>query len=215
MSEELKTRKLSPNFMAIDLELNQRNGNPKIIEIGYAVGNIETQEILECKSFFVDPNEVLVRENPDIVELCNIWREADGPKPNKRVRVIPTGASALEALLRLIAVHAEFNCQTNAVVWGSGDMKAIREQIFDMTDGSIKWPFGRREIDVKTLSLELVRARGGQPAGGLARTMKKHFGLSFEGRKHEAHSDALNTLRTYFAIHHEFRKLNVKTDDIK
>jgi inhibitor of KinA sporulation pathway (predicted exonuclease) len=42
-------------------------------------------------------------------------------------------------------------------------------------------------------------------AGGLAKAMTK-LGLAFQGRKHNALDDALNTFRIYRALLAEFRK---------
>lgn len=196
-------------MMAIDLELNQPSN--RIIEIGYAVGDVLTHEIHQKGSFFVDPGEPLKRrdEDPcDIVELCNIWRELDGPAP-KRVRVIPANASLIQAYNELRNVHEAFQCQPNPITWGGGDSQELRTEL-KWSGEEFGWVFGRRWIDVKTLALELLRAKGQNPSGGLSKTMTK-FGLQFQGRKHQADDDALNTLELFFKIN---RLLN-QIEDIK
>ena len=51
-------------------------------------------------------------------------------------------------------------------------------------------------IDTKTLFVSWRFANGKPIQGGLAKSMLK-VGIKFEGRKHNATDDAVNTFRTY------------------
>jgi inhibitor of KinA sporulation pathway (predicted exonuclease) len=56
--------------------------------------------------------------------------------------------------------------------------------------------FGRRWIDCKTLYVSRCFARGEKHQAGLAKAMTK-VGLRFDGRKHNAMDDAINTFFLY------------------
>jgi inhibitor of KinA sporulation pathway (predicted exonuclease) len=171
------------NVVSLDLELNQPSN--KIIQIGYAIGNIVTKEILHQDFIYVNPEE---RINPFITELTGI---ADHHVEN---------AVSLETAYELMKNDiAPYECFINPITWGGGDSLFLREQLgFQNNEYFI---FGRRWIDVKTLAIhELVKKAGNfNVKGGLGRTMPK-FGLTFEGRKHDAMHDAVNTLRLYFKL---------------
>jgi hypothetical protein len=205
-----------PVVMAIDLEMNQPSC--KIIELGYCVGNYETGEILEQGTTLIDPGEPLKRADPnikfdlDIPELCNIWRAADGETNIKRRRIIPIGASLVDAHRQVVSVHEKHNCLANLVTWGGGDTETYNQQAriaFGNKQEFYHWPFGRRYIDVKTLALEILRAQGQRPAGGLSKTMLK-FGLAFQGRKHQAVDDAVNTFLLFAEAHKLLKDVKLK-----
>jgi inhibitor of KinA sporulation pathway (predicted exonuclease) len=67
------------------------------------------------------------------------------------------------------------------------------------------WAFGRRWIDTKTVYVTRRLALGLPYQGGLARSMTK-LGLAFEGRKHDALDDAINTWRMYYKLVEEIRR---------
>ena len=54
-------------------------------------------------------------------------------------------------------------------------------------------------MNCKTVVQAILTARGVKTQGGLAKSMNK-FGLSFQGTKHRADDDALNTMRIYFKL---------------
>jgi len=179
MSKEFKPK---TNVLSLDLELNQPSN--KIIQIGYAIGNITTREILQHDFIYVNPEEEI---NPFITELTGIT--------DYHVKHAPSLETAYELMKNDIA---PYECFINPVTWGGGDSQLLREQL-GMQDTN--FIFGRRWIDVKTLAQhELVKKAGHfNVKGGLGKTMPK-FGLKFEGRKHDAMHDAVNTLRLYFKL---------------
>lgn len=174
-------------FTCIDLELNQLNNKPKIIEIGVCVLNINTGEILHKKSIYVNPKEKLT---PFITELTGIKQET-----------VDNGISVIEAYNELTEIHKKYKSFINPVTWGNGDLDAIRKEVFTPWNRLLNkfwwiyiadWSFGRRIIDVKTLYIAYRLSRGEQLSGGLAKAMTK-FGLKFSGRKHNGADDAANT----------------------
>lgn len=169
-------------ILSLDLELNQPS--QKIIQIGYAIGDITTKEILKTGSIFVDPKEPL---NPEIIALTGIEDS------------MVQGAGTLqEAYAVMRADFIAYDCFINPITWGGGDTTLLREQLGLEGD---RWIFGRRWFDVKTLAFhERIKQTGFlNVQGGLAKSMR-WFDLSFKGRKHNAMDDAVNTLRLYFKL---------------
>lgn len=176
-------------FTSIDLELNQPSNS--IIEIGAVVGNIDSGEILHKESIYVDPGEFL---NPEIIQLTGIKQET-----------VNAGFSLPNAYSRLCEIHKMYDSFCNPIVWGSGDLDAIKKQMLKhVEEYDLVWPFGRRVIDVKTLYVSHRIAEGKAPQGGLAKAMTK-YGLAFKGRKHCGSDDALNTFVLYKRMLEYFR----------
>lgn len=170
------------NFTTIDLELDQPS--KKIIQLGAVVGNIQTGEILEKVSYIISYPDKL---SPFIVELTSITDEM----------IATEGISLYDAYKNLEALHKKHNCFTNCITWGGGDSAELREELLlDPKFEPNNWCFGRRWIDVKTLYVSMAIANNMSKQGGLAKVMTK-FGMSFEGRKHWATDDSLNTFRLY------------------
>ena len=165
-------------FTALDLELNQNTvTGPKIIQIGAVVGNIETGEILEKLSVFINPNQQL---EPFIIGLTKIKQET-----------VDNGVTLLEGYEKLKEMHKKHNSFVNGVTWGQGDIKALTKEL-----GMDGLCFGRREIDVKTLYVTWRIANNSFPTGGLSRAMA-NLGLKFKGTAHRADDDAENTFITF------------------
>lgn len=173
--------------MSLDLEMNQPSG--KIIQIGIVVGSELTGEIFARERIYVKIDEPL---SPYITELTGITEEDLATK----------GMSLLEAYRKVEAVHKEWGCAVNPIVWGGGDSKVLREQLgFTESDSFV---FGHRWYDVKTLYQSWRKAMNQPIQGGLAKSMTK-MGLKFEGRKHDACDDAFNTFRMYCAMQRKWR----------
>jgi len=169
-----------PLLLALDLEFNQPSGT--IIQVGAALGDMQTSVIVDKFSALVNPGEPL---EPRIAKLCGI-REAE-----------LTGAGTLEqAYQGLMAWLAPYEAQRelNPLTWGGEDAHTLCEKV-----GVPATPFGRRWIDAKTVYVTLCFAQGRAGRGGLAHALTK-LGLAFEGKKHNARDDAVNTLRAYFRM---------------
>lgn len=167
-------------LVALDLEMNQPSG--AIIQVGLAVGDLQTGACLGMLDVLVRPNEPLA---PYIVELCGItdaMLDADG-------------VSLAQAHARMLQFLAPFAAtrQLNPLTWGGGDSDTLRRQLGE--DGET-WTFGRRWIDTKTVYMAWQHAHGRDAKGGLRSSMKQ-MGLKFEGRAHTAAADAWNTFRMY------------------
>ena len=130
MSEQKEKR----NFLSLDLEMNQPSG--KIIQIGAVVGDIITGDIVDRIRIYVNPNEPLLEY---IVNLCGI-SQAD----------VDSGDDLVSAYNKLKSFHQKHDCFMNPITWGGGDSDYLLNQLKE-EDKDIKWCFGRRWIDVKTI----------------------------------------------------------------
>lgn len=168
---------------AIDLELNQQPTGAKIIQIGVSIGDVNTKEILESKSFYVNPNEEIT---PYINKLTGITQaQVANADP------LPIVHSAMVYYLKSQSV------QGMPITWGIGDVYAIKKELAEY--GIKDEFFGYRSMDIKTVVQAIKQARGQGAQGGLAKSMLS-FGLRFNGQKHDAKYDAENTLRFYFKL---------------
>ena len=167
-------------FTSLDLEMNQPSGS--IVQIGAVVGNIKTGEILEKLSVFVNPHEIL---DPFIIKLTKITQED-----------VDTGVTLEEAYLKLKEMHEKHACFVNVLTWGGGDSQELQSQLKKHNPNFEGWCFGRRWIDVKTLFISWRLANEKPIQGGLAKSMLK-LGLKFNGRKHNALDDSVNTFLLY------------------
>lgn len=178
----------APNILALDLEMNQPSG--RIIQIGAAVGNYRTGEILGSFEQLVNPGEPLSGE---ISALCGITPAALALAPAIR-----------EGAERLFAWRAAFsNLEMNPLTWGGSDAATLQRTLAAGGDATgmpdASWPFGRRWLDAKTIFVGWRMAHGQSPQAGLARALTK-VGLAFVGRKHNATADAVNTLRIFHRL---------------
>jgi inhibitor of KinA sporulation pathway (predicted exonuclease) len=167
-------------FMSLDLEMNQPSR--RIIQIGACVGNIKTGAIFEKISLFVNPYE---RLNPYITDLTKITQED-----------VDNGYTLEEAYRKLQDLHSKYGAFINCITWGGGDSQELLTQLKEDNPSFEGWCFGRRWIDTKTLFVSWRFSQGQPIQGGLAKSMLK-VGLKFEGQKHNATDDAVNTFKMY------------------
>lgn len=164
-------------LLALDLELNQPSGS--IIEIGIALGNTETGELLGKQNWLTYlPNDEQL--NPMITMLTGIKQE-------------DLNIDLFTAFKELCEFRNSPSVFINPLVWGQGDVQALLKQVHQ--EDNIKL-FGRRQIDAKTLYVSWRMANNKPVAGGLSKAMTK-FGLKFKGKKHRAADDAENTFYIY------------------
>ncbi len=168
-------------YTSLDLELNQDpTTGPKIIQIGAAIGNIESGEVVDSLSIFVNPKQQLI---PFITQLTRITQEQ-----------VDNGVTITQAYRQLVKFHKQHDSFVNPVTWGGGDVEAIKKEVNEEKDLTevFGWPFGRRWIDAKTLYCAWRIANGQFPAGGLKKSLR-NLGLNFKGAAHDAKDDAVNT----------------------
>lgn len=169
------------NILALDLELNQDPKGPKIIEIGACVGNIQTGEVIETYSAFVNPQETL---QEFIIQLTSITQAQ-----------VDQAGSLEQAYSGMVALASRHQCLSMPLVWGIGDGQAIRQEL----PKNCEWSFGRRELDVKAVFQAYQMAKAEKIQAGLAKALTR-LGLQFKGRKHRAIDDAVNTFLIYHAL---------------
>jgi len=170
------------NFTSIDLELDQPSN--RIIQLGAVIGNMNTGEILEKVSYIIKYPDKL---NPFIVTLTGITDEL----------IATEGIDLHDAYLQLKELHKKHNCYMNPITWGGGDSAELKAELeTDPRFIPTEWCFGRRWIDCKTVFLTLAFGAELKTQSGLAKSMVRS-GLRFNGRKHWATDDALNTFILY------------------
>ena len=165
-------------LMALDLEMNQPSRS--IIEVGAAIGDVATGELIEIKSWLtaMPPGEVL---DPRIIALTSIQSH----------ELIWSVHAAFRELVAFRDKHGAF---INPLVWGAGDVQALLAAVYRPDDVET---FGRRVIDAKTLYASWRLANGRKTAGGLSRAMTRVGLPGFVGKKHRACNDAANTFEIY------------------
>lgn len=176
------------NIVALDLELNQLNNAPKIIQIGLTIADLDTRTILDKKSIMVHPQEGITEY---IATLTGIT--------DNQVKDAPDLAGAYK---EMIAYLKPFEIHKQPILWGNGDIWAIKRELATYPEGVIDWktwPFGFTEMNIKTVVQMILTSRGQKTQGGLAKSMNK-FGLRFLGTKHRADDDSYNTMILYMKL---------------
>ncbi len=177
------------NLMALDLEMNQPSG--KIIQIGCVAFNTDTGAILERLRIYVNPREQL---NQEIIDLTGVTQEQVDQAP-----------LLLDVYPQVVEFYKKHKCDLNAVTWGGGDSQEMKVQLYEQYEefkDSVEkpqWAFGFRWIDTKTLFQCFCLQQNHRVRSGLAKAMTR-VGLAFEGRKHDACDDALNTARLFIHL---------------
>jgi len=171
-------------LLSLDLEMAQPCGT--IIQVGYAIGDTATGEILLSATYNIK-SDVVVSEF--ITKLTGITQD-----------VVDAGTSLYEAYEQMAKYHAKYKCLMNPLTWGGGDSETLRNQLG--ADG--QWVFGRRWIDAKTVYISRRMAQGLPFVGGLKKSMGR-MGMAFEGEAHRAEVDAINTFRIYHKLLGEFK----------
>jgi len=167
------------NFLSLDLEMNQPS--EKIIQIGWAIGNLK-KGVLTSNSCFVKIDEPLA----DFIQILTGIKESD----------LLFAPSLREAYEQLKKDKIKYDCFCNPIAWGGGDSSLLRSQL--KLEGA-RFLFGRRWIDVKTIYQSYRIANGKKLQAGLSKAMTI-YGLSFKGKKHNAEDDAKNTMLFYFEL---------------
>jgi len=165
------------NIMSLDMEYNQPSQT--IIQVGVAVGNLKSGEILEKACYHIKTDEEI---SPFIQTLTGIRQED-----------VQNGLPLHFVYGQLRAMHEQSKCFRNALTWGGGDSDDLRIALGLDKETFL---FGRRWIDAKTLFVSRCFARDERHQSGLGKAMTR-MGMQFEGRKHNAMDDATNTFLIY------------------
>lgn len=173
---------LVKNILVIDLELNQPS--ERIIELGYVIGNPKSSELIRRNSVLVNPYELLSNE---IINLTGISQA-----------MVDVGNNLQFAYDTM--VHDALRYEAIPIIhqWGVGDMLLLQHQL----DDEIDWIFGRRFIDIKSLSQAHSIIHGVNCYGGL-RKMAARLGIKMSREKqHRADYDAEIAFLLYSKLSH-------------
>lgn len=163
----------NPIYYSLDLEMNQPSR--KIIQIGVCIGNLVIGEILEKISYYINPHEQL---SPFIITLTGITQE----------QVESDSLGLDKAWNEIKARLNHFKAHYSPITWGCGDLLTLKSQLSDIT----KCRLAHRELDIKTHCQFNWISRQESTQSGLGKAMKR-FRLQFQGTKHNALDDAINT----------------------
>lgn len=176
--------------MSLDCEFNQPSR--KTIEIGAAVFDVKSGELIEKFQTHVNPGEPITQF---ITELTRIT--------DKDVQNAP---QMLEAFQMLQAFHKKNKVFMNPIVWGAGssnDSLALYNETYPTKETKEEHPnfMGYRIIDAKTLYQSLRMFQNKQIKGGLKTACtEKGMNIGWDdrfGQNHGALADALNTFRIW------------------
>lgn len=173
------------NVIVVDLEMSQPSR--KIIQIGAVFMNLKTGVIINEFDVFVNPEEQL---SDFIIKLTGITQKQ-----------VDKGSKIQDALMEFWSWVEQNKCR-NLQAWGSDVWELIQES----QSNQIAYP-NIRSYNIKELATIVKTALpSASSRGGLLKTMEL-FGLTFEGRQHNALVDSLNTAKLLFFIKEQFRQI--------
>lgn len=170
----------------IAFDIEQNYPSKTIIQVGIAIGDMDTGEILYSEDFLIKTPEII---NERILELTGIT-----PYSSK-------GMTLEECYTHLLDLKNDYDFSWNPIVWGLGDIEAFREQLTPKED----FIFGWRYQDTKAL-YQTYRDINALSIASSLRAALKSVGLGFSGRPHDARHDAINTFRLYYHLAEYFRE---------
>lgn len=195
-------------MLSMDLELNRSSdlenegATTDIIEIGACVLNLKTLAV-EAKfrryiklSTPMDSGDL--RVSKFITKLTGI----DDAKLEEE------GIELARAVRDLYEFCKQEGVMRQGLQWGHGDFEGLKSEYLEKGGDPAFWYFGRTHYDAKKLHQSIQLARGQKTRSGLSKSMTKH-GLRFEGAKHRALDDAVNTARIYALFLEKIRKAGV------
>lgn len=175
--------------MALDCEFNQPS--KKTIQIGAACYDVKSGRLIDRLQTFVNPGEPISQH---ITELTGI-RDQD-------VSNAPNIAEAYE-MLRVF--HAKNRAKMNPIIWGSG---ASNDSSHIYLESGTTAPnfMGHRILDAKSIYQSVKMFRDESVGGGLEDACMR-LKIGFEGQKHTALADAMNTFRVWHFLVSRFGDL--------
>jgi DNA polymerase III alpha subunit (gram-positive type) len=174
-------------LIAVDLELNQLNNSPKIIQIGAVCFEPHSGLVVDIFDQFINPNEPITKQ---IVELTGIDDTDVENSPN-----IVKGAQYFNEF------KVKHQANPIGIVWGSGRSNDIYK-IFD--ESGVESAFSNRIIDVKAIFNVLANSSSAKyrQKVGLGKALELlELNWDFKyGAAHNALADAYNTMRLYIFL---------------
>lgn len=177
--------------MSLDAEYNQPSR--KCIQIGAAIYDAISGQLVDRFQVFVNPGELI---SEHITDLTGI-RDSD-----------VANAPNIKEAFALLKEFKENNGKVfmNPLVWGSGvsnDSQALYKE-----SGSLEENFmGYRVIDVKGIFQSIQIIKKSQFSGSLEKVCNDVLKIGFEGQKHTALADAMNTFRVWHYLIKRFGDL--------
>lgn len=184
-------RQLDPNVLVIDVEstcweppeVQPKNEISEIIEIGIAVVNIKTLEIIKNDSIIIRPQRSKVSKF--CTKLTTLTPE-----------YIDQGMTFQAAMAIL---RRDFSSEDRTFVsWGDYDRKMFER---NCRDYGVKYPFGPRHMNLKN-SFTLLHGLEREP--GLDQALD-HLGMKLEGTHHRGIDDARNIANIFINTLNTFR----------
>jgi inhibitor of KinA sporulation pathway (predicted exonuclease) len=170
--------------ISLDAEFEQPNthhetpdsalSKSQIIQIGYVIFDDQNGTILKENSKHIN---IGVKISKFIKDLTGITDED-----------IANGTTLESVIDELHQDVITYNTSRKILTWGAGDQEAIRDEL----KVDYPWKLGRSAFNVKHLYQLFREVNGLNHSGGLAKSMTK-LGLRFQGTKHDALDDAINT----------------------
>jgi inhibitor of KinA sporulation pathway (predicted exonuclease) len=168
--------------LTLDCEYNQPS--KKLINIGAAVFDARSAELIETLDLYINPNEPI---NPEIIDLTGIT-DSD----------VKNGLTPFQAYEELKRFHKKHKCFMNPLVWGSSTSNDSHH-IWTESQSTEENFMGFRVLDVKTIYQSWKLFENKQIKSSLKEACER-CGLSFEGIPHRALPDAINTFRIWYFL---------------
>ena len=182
--------------LSLDLEMNYTG---KIIQLGYVIADVRSNNILIDRCIYVNPYEKLgvLNNGIHITDYTGITQED-----------VDCAPFLDHAYLLMCEDIKALNVSKTCIQWGDGfqdnkgDHDAIRQQLGLSWD---EFVFRPRAWDVKSQYQIYQAFRNNRVVGGVAAALRT-LGLEFIGREHNALDDALNTYRIFYELGIKMKK---------
>lgn len=195
--------------IAFDLELHNDGPSPEnprpecqeIIQLGYTIFNIHTQEIVYVGGDYITTGRPL---SPYIQKLTGITED---DITNHGVSLKQAHDNMLDKFKELSFGEGGDVGFRQLITWGGGDLKELTSQL-----GNHSFGFGRNECNVKALYQAYMMQNKWNFSGGLKKSLSR-LGMTFQpyvanGKQygaHDARADSLNTARMYLKLMEKFK----------
>lgn len=184
-------RPLDPNVLVIDVEstcweppeVQPKGSISEIIEIGIAVVNIKTLEIVQNDSIIVRP------QSSKLSKFCT--------KLTTLTQEYVDQGTTFQAAMAIL--RKDYNSENRTFVsWGDYDRKMFER---NSKDYGVKYPFGPRHMNLKN-SFTMLHGLTHEP--GLDGALD-YLGLPLEGTHHRGVDDAKNIAKVFISTLVKFR----------
>lgn len=180
-----RRKKLTDRINVVDVESTCWQGDPpdgqvsEIIQVGIAQLDLRRFDAVLCESIYVEPSKSKVGDF--CTELTGITQQK-----------VDTHGVPFEAACKIL--QKEYRASSYPwASWGDYDRRKFEEEC---SDGGIRYPFGSRHLNVKTLA---AMAFGWDGEVGVSVALDR-LGIEFEGHPHDGMDDARNIAKVLVHI---------------